>query len=287
LKANWQEYLHGIRKRELDILFSHLPEDKIFDKSLELGAGDGFQSEILAKRVKHLISTDINPQRLRKESSVNIEYKICDAELIDTYFEEKSFDFIFSSNLLEHLPDPERALQGIYRILKDDGITAHIVPSPFYKLAQMFLFYPNLLITKLEALMETESPFGFLAEKISIYMKKQNQRNAQLSANQMGNNPKVLTGRRYSALRKLFWPVPHGASDSNWKEFQDWNHKRWLNIFSKSGFTVIKVAKGPVFSGYGFGFDRIRIFLENMGLSSEYIYVAVKEGKTSAFRHYF
>ena len=57
-------------------------------------------------------------------------------------FGEKSFDIVFSSNLLEHLPDPSVVLRGVHRLLKDDGITVHIMPGPFWKLCQMALYHP-------------------------------------------------------------------------------------------------------------------------------------------------
>jgi 2-polyprenyl-3-methyl-5-hydroxy-6-metoxy-1,4-benzoquinol methylase len=134
IKAEWFSYIHKIRNKEPDITLKRCPQRSIFGTALEFGAGDGFQSEIISKYAKHLTATDLNLDRLRKSTTSDIEYKICDAEIIDTYFGSKQFDFVFSSNLLEHLPYPEKAIMGINKILKDDGVTIHIMPSPFWKL---------------------------------------------------------------------------------------------------------------------------------------------------------
>jgi SAM-dependent methyltransferase len=122
IKAEWLPWLHNYRKRELDLIFSKCPEG-MFRSGLELGAGDGCQSTLLAKYFSELISADYNPDRLQKESSGSIEYRICDAEETGNIFGKGQFDLAFSSNLLEHLPHPGRSLSGIHNVLKDDGIT--------------------------------------------------------------------------------------------------------------------------------------------------------------------
>ena len=59
-----------------------------------------------------------------------------------------------------------------------------------------------------------------------------------------------------------------------------------VDLFGSSlkdaGFQVVKVVKGPVASGYGFGFDGLRSFLEKLGFCSEYMFVTVcKKNGTS------
>lgn len=48
-----------------------------------------------------------------------------------THFDGESFDFILSSEVLEHVPDPLGALEESYRILKPGG--CHIFTAPFYQ----------------------------------------------------------------------------------------------------------------------------------------------------------
>lgn len=66
IKADWLTYLHSLKRKEIKIIFSKCP-NKIFNKCLEIGAGDGFQSTILTKYVSELICIDINPDILKKK----------------------------------------------------------------------------------------------------------------------------------------------------------------------------------------------------------------------------
>ena len=47
---------------------------------------------------------------------------------------------------MEHLPNPQLALKGVYYILKDNGITIHVMPNPSWKISMLLLFYPIILI---------------------------------------------------------------------------------------------------------------------------------------------
>jgi hypothetical protein len=96
------------------------------------------------------------------------------------------------------------------------------------------------------------------------------------------NNPKMP-----AVAERLLWPTPHGAYRSNFEEFYAFSKRRWLREFDAAGFTVVKVLRGPVASGYGFGLDRLRAGLELAGFASEYAYVTVKRDRTSPFVAYF
>jgi SAM-dependent methyltransferase len=133
IKADWGLWLHSYKRREIARTFSACP-DRCFEAGLELGAGDGYQSGLLAKYVCRLMSTEINTLRLSRQSGDGVEYRICGAEEAVRTSEDRSYDFVFSSNLLEHVQNPLAILREIYRILKDDGITIHIIPAPLWKL---------------------------------------------------------------------------------------------------------------------------------------------------------
>ena len=64
IKADWQEYLHGLRKRQADEIFRNCKQG-IFENGLELGAGDGFMSTILTRYTKKLLCTELNDRRLK------------------------------------------------------------------------------------------------------------------------------------------------------------------------------------------------------------------------------
>lgn len=262
IKAPWLEYLHRQRKREIETVFSKCPE-KIFPVALELGAGDGFQSKLLSRYVSKLIATDYNPDILKNVPTPSIEYRLGDAEKVGETFNEKNFDLIFSSSLLEHLPSPNKALKGIHKILKDEGITIHIIPTPFWKLGHLLLHIPNLALT-----------FPKLLAKSAGTGKRRN------------NNPKTTRIKR-SILSRILIPKPHGASQSNIQEFYAFSSRRWEKELNAAGLKLVKIIKGPAMSGYGFGWDFARTVLENLGLASIYIYIAVKDIQNNDFKKYF
>src|SRR2546430_10141753 len=69
----------------------------------------------------------------------------CDAENVARYFAAEMFDLVFSSNLLEHLSSPSAALRGIHEVLRDEGITLHVMPNPLWKLLDFTFFYADVL----------------------------------------------------------------------------------------------------------------------------------------------
>jgi SAM-dependent methyltransferase len=48
-----------------------------------------------------------------------------------THFEDESFDYILSGDVMEHIPDPEKAFEESFRILRPGG--CHIFTAPFYQ----------------------------------------------------------------------------------------------------------------------------------------------------------
>lgn len=271
MKPDWPTYLHTIRRREIDLVFGRCPA-ALFARGLELGAGDGFQSGLLAPYVADLVVTDYRPALAGLPDRAGLTYRMCDAEQVGEAFGTQHFDLIFSSNMLEHLPHPDRALHGMYRVLKDDGIAVHLVPSPFWKLSQMAGFFPNALISRWE---RWRNRHGTASRRSP----------AQPAEVAWDNNPKVAA-RRYSYLRRLLWPIPHGVSRSNLAEFAAFSPARWRAAFAQAGFEVAAIRRGPVSSGYGFGLDRLRALLERLGFASEYVVIAQKAGQTSPYLSY-
>ncbi len=278
-KADWLSYLHQIRRREIEMIFSNCPE-QIFSKALELGAGDGFQSVLISKYATKLISTDYNEKRLKKKNTQSIEYQICDAEEIKNSFKQQEFDLVFSSNLLEHLPNPEKTLQAIHTLLKDDGITIHIMPSPFLTLCYVVFYFPNRIIHLLETFFQQ----GSLKKSVFTLFQKRNK--PQVSSQESGNNLKSQRPQR-SFIHRLLIPAPHGVSASNFDELSAFSKRRWQKEFEQSDLELIAILKGLTYSGYGFGLNKVSTLLEKLGIASEYVYIAIKKDKNCRYQNFF
>ncbi|HZS90387.1 MAG TPA: class I SAM-dependent methyltransferase [Chloroflexota bacterium] len=282
IKQDWLEYLHQLRVREIEIIFRRCPPNA-FAQGLELGAGDGFQSTLLTQWVSQLVCTDYNGSGLTLQNTTRIQYRVCDAEYVGSMFQPKQFDLVFSSNMLEHVPRPRVVLEGTCKVLADDGITIHVMPTPFWKLTWLVLYHADLVIQALELITENDGRSQFWGRVGKILGTSNDGPTEEPSK---GNNPKTARRKR-SRLLSLAVPEPHGVSSNNLAEFFAFRKSRWVKEFERAGLDVVVVLKGPVTSGHGFGLDALRALLERMGFASENVYIAIKKGSCSPFVPYF
>jgi 2-polyprenyl-3-methyl-5-hydroxy-6-metoxy-1,4-benzoquinol methylase len=262
VSTDWKEYLHTIRKREIDIVFSRLPKTH-FKSGLEIGAGDGFQTTLIAPRVENLISSDLNFKRISDSLKLpGVTYEVVDADAIEGKYAPQNFDFIFSSNVLEHVRDPRKFLAVTQPMLSDDGYAVHIIPSRHIKISYLLLFYPKLALLILDrAVGKFMGKPIFRGAKIDL----ENNINAEKKSEDVS-----------SRLKRIFIPTPHGNFPGHASEFVAYGRKQWAQMFVEAGYSIVSVTSGPAFSGYGFGFDLIRSILESCGATSEHIFILKK-----------
>lgn len=264
MRENWTKYLHAIRKREIDIVFSVLPK-KQFESGLEIGAGDGFQTTLLAKHVDKLVSSDLNFKRIKEHLKVpGVEYKALDADAIRGGFPPQSFDLIFSSNVLEHVRNPLEVLSATHPMLKDDGYAVHIIPSRTIKVSYLLLYYPHTALLALDRLVGKlkGKPF-FQGSNINL------ENNINSSAAE----------KKVSRWRRFLFPAVHGNFNNHKEEFIAFGRNEWEKMFVEAGYSIAHYAKGPAFSGYGFSLNVLRKLFEKLGASSEHIFVLKKMSK--------
>lgn len=260
-KTNWTSYLHAIRKREIDLLFSLLPR-KHFSSGLEVGAGDGYQTTLLAPHIDKLVSSDLNFKRMKESLRVSgVTYKLVDADAIEGVFPPKTFDFIFSSNVLEHVQNPHTFLTKTEPMLTDDGYAVHVVPSRLVKISYLLFYYPNLVLLVLDRIRGALNGKPFFQGAGTGH------------ENNINTN---VTSKKVSRLRRFIFPSPHGNFPSHREEFIAFGKEAWEHLFIKAGYSIVAYAPGPLFSGYGFGLDSIRKVLEYCGASSEHIFICQK-----------
>lgn len=121
------ENLEKIRLYELDIIKTFLPPDGVI---LEIGAGTGWQTAILRKQGYNVIAIDINSCNYKDHQIIDIiEY---DGRNIP--FPDMHFNAIFSSNVLEHIKHIDEFQVEMSRVLKDDGIAIHVIPSSSWRI---------------------------------------------------------------------------------------------------------------------------------------------------------
>ncbi|MCM8801653.1 MAG: class I SAM-dependent methyltransferase [Candidatus Omnitrophica bacterium] len=85
---------------------------------LDLGCGERDYSIKLQELGFEVIAADLDAQRFRYKDKIN--FRICDATKI-LPFSDNCFDYVLSTELIEHIKNPYSAIKEIYRVLNKDG----------------------------------------------------------------------------------------------------------------------------------------------------------------------
>ena len=91
---------------------------------LELATGTGLIAKHIANAAAHIEATDASPEMIaeakRDNRSAKLYFSVQDMFCLP--YAGESFDVVIVSNALHIVPQPEKALQEIKRVLKDDGV---------------------------------------------------------------------------------------------------------------------------------------------------------------------
>lgn len=94
---------------------------RLFDSGCGTGFGDKY---LLAGQNATLTAIDLDPVAIEYANTYfqqpNIEFRVGDCT--DLAFEDATFDLVFSSNVIEHVPDYQKAIDEAARVLKPEGI---------------------------------------------------------------------------------------------------------------------------------------------------------------------
>ena len=90
---------------------------------LELATGTGLIAKHIVNAAAHIEATDASAEMIaeakRDTRSAKLHFSVQDMFCLP--YAEESFDVVIVSNALHIVPQPEKALQEIKRVLKDDG----------------------------------------------------------------------------------------------------------------------------------------------------------------------
>ena len=91
---------------------------------LELAAGTGLIAKNIVRSASHIEVTDASEEMIaeakRNNRSAKLHFSVRDMFCLP--YADKSFDVVIVSNALHVVPQPEKALAEIRRVLKDDGV---------------------------------------------------------------------------------------------------------------------------------------------------------------------
>ena len=91
---------------------------------LELATGTGLIAKHIVNAAAHIEATDASPEMIaeakRDNRSTKLYFSVQDMFCLP--YADKSFDVVIVSNALHIVPQPEKALAEIHRVLKEDGV---------------------------------------------------------------------------------------------------------------------------------------------------------------------
>lgn len=251
--AQWNQFL---REYEIDKIFGGFPKEH-FGKALELGCGSGKDSKHLARYCKKLTALEYNESRLTECNDEKTTFVIGDAQDLSRFSDNK-MDLIFSSNLIEHLPNLDKCLAECKRVAKKDGLIIHTVPNRTWKFFHLLLYYP----------------FGIKVVLWRLFSENKSMVLSEL----LGEETNIDSSLRpvKSSLISNLLPKTHGISKSHIREFMVWAEKRWIAQFERNGLKIVEIIRLPFYFGWGNSFRFILRLGNHLGLSSSTAFVLRK-----------
>jgi SAM-dependent methyltransferase len=210
---------------------------------LELGCGNAFHSYLLASRFEQVIATDlalpdpathtIGLARARTLQQVlgvsNLRLVAASAEHLPLV--SGSVDFVFSSNVLEHVPDQARAVAEIFRVLRPGGRCLTIVPAAMERVYNFPVSYFAILHGMLRGLRRYA---GGAAPAPANGHGRSEAPGVERSRG-LGGRARGFLGRHYPTFP---FPKPHGEYPSSAAEFMAHRPSRWRRLFIRGGFEI-------------------------------------------------
>lgn len=211
------EHLENIRVHELNCVLPYFnPPGKV----LELGAGSGWQ----AKKIEALGNT-VSAIDLKESSYANDRiFPVIDYNGKDIPFDDNTFDYVFSSNVLEHVSHIDEMNTEIKRVLKKDGIAVHILPSSSWRI------------------WTTLTHYIWLAKKVSLTA-------LSLAYKPTGKDTPVNDGshtppqQNAVSIRRVLLPNLHGERGNVVSEIYYFSRAYWKKAFTRSGFTIKEISE--------------------------------------------
>lgn len=176
--------------------------------ALDVGCAYGFLMDEANKLGQEVTGLELN-QEAYSYATQKLKLKVLNKNLLDSNFDEGSFDVAYIIGTIEHLMDPAKCLQEIYRIMKAGGIVVITTMDtkgifPLYSLKppeHLFYFsHDNLnnLLTKT----------GFYTEKVSLHFSYYRMKDVFYRLEQFAINKRVpLLPFFFRQLAKLLMDV--------------------------------------------------------------------------------
>ncbi|MCD8336071.1 MAG: class I SAM-dependent methyltransferase, partial [Lachnospiraceae bacterium] len=119
----YEKAMRGDRKT-YGLMYERIPKVIQGMDVLEVATGPGLLAKHVAHAAHKMIATDYSDGMIREAKKgrcpENLRFEVADAEHLP--YGDDSFDAVIIANALHIVPNPQKALREIDRVLKDDGI---------------------------------------------------------------------------------------------------------------------------------------------------------------------
>jgi 2-polyprenyl-3-methyl-5-hydroxy-6-metoxy-1,4-benzoquinol methylase len=125
-------------ERRVEVVFQDLlPEDLQGKCLLDAGCGTGWFSLRATQRGAKVTSIDVGLNLLEQVSSKCSTRRMV-GDICHLGFADGSFDIVVSSEVIEHVPEPRKAVAELARVLKPGGLLALTTPNRIWHFAITF-----------------------------------------------------------------------------------------------------------------------------------------------------
>ncbi len=216
--------LEKLRRIELDAVKS-LFKPKM--RVLEIGGGNGFQASLISSWGCEVVSIDVVGRPIWPVTYFNVQ----DYDGISLPFPKDSFDLVFSSNVLEHVPIKNLSLllKETCRVMRNpQAIAVHVLPTSAWRFWNNIAHYAYLLKYVLG--------YGKTAMMPSIPSRDEAIKKHGLA----------------HLIKRSILPGAHGEYPNALSELYFYSQKRWISEFRKAGLQTEQLLNSRVFyTGYG------------------------------------
>lgn len=144
--SSGNEAMHSIAGRQrkaattLAVLNSAMGRRLAVARVLNVGCSTGIIDMSLAPYVDHCVGIDIDIAAIESArvacDAGNVEFRTGDAMNLD--FPDDAFDIVICSQVYEHVPDPIRMINEIFRVLRSDGVCYFAATNRFCIMEQHY-----------------------------------------------------------------------------------------------------------------------------------------------------
>ncbi|HEX4948748.1 MAG TPA: class I SAM-dependent methyltransferase [Blastocatellia bacterium] len=194
---------------------------------LEIGGGNGYQANLISSWGCTVTSVDV----ANRPTWPVIYFDVQNYDGVNLPFPDESFDVVFSSNVLEHVPInnlPVLLKENRRVMCKPQGVSVHVLPTAAWRFWNNFAHYIYLCKYMLG--------YGKTAMMPSVPSRDD-------ALKQYG---------LLNLIRRAIIPAPHGEYPNALTELYYFAKKRWVNEFRKSGLKTQELLNLNIFyTGYG------------------------------------